>query len=310
MPPLISIVIINKNDRALEATLRACLSMRTSLRYEVVVVDASEGKLDYLADKFPAVRWIPFQPLRHKPVSIPEQRNVGVRAARGDIIVFIDANCLPQARWLRQLVQPILSRQEAIVAGATISQKKVTTHDEAYKQHEFSRYLDECPTINLAFTRELYEQLGGFDERFDYGSDVDFSWRVIAAGYKVRYQPTALISHDWGNRTQELRRSFMYGKARARLYLKHKKMTRLLTSDIVLVVYPLFILGLPCTLLWPWYPLLLLIPAVKNGRKKPLATLIDHLSYAVGALYEVGRTCLSRCRSVTIGSLERTTEEA
>lgn len=287
MKPLISIVIINKNDRALEATLRACLAMRTSLRYEVVVIDASEGKLDYVADKFPEVEWVAFPPLKHKTISIPEQRNLGVRTAHGEIIVFIDANCLPEPRWLRQLVSPILKQGESIVAGATVSQKKATTHDQVYKENQSKQYLSECPTINLAFSRELYDRIGGFDERFDYGSDVDFSWRVIDAGYKVRYQPSAVISHDWGNRTQELRRSFLYGKARARLYLKHRKIKRLLLSDYVLVIYPLYLLGLPLTLVWPWYPLLLIVPAIKNGRKKPLATISDHLAYAVGALDEV-----------------------
>ena len=51
------------------------------------------------------------------------------------------------------------------------------------------RYLNECPTINLAFRREAFDAVGGFDEAFAYGSDVDFSWRLIDAGYRIRSVP-------------------------------------------------------------------------------------------------------------------------
>jgi GT2 family glycosyltransferase len=287
MKRLISIVIINKNDRAIKKTLRACSSLPGNINYELIVVDSSEGKLDDIALGFPKVNWIPFTPRKDKPITIPEARNTGVRAAKGNIIVFIDANCVPQGNWLAELIEPILSQRESIVAGATTSEGKETTHDHAHLENKSKLYIDECPTINLAFTRKLYETIGGFDERFDYGSDVDFSWRVIDAGYKVRYQPVAKISHDWGDRRQELRRSFLYGKARTRLYTKHKKIKKLFTTDIVLVIYPVYIIGLPLTLVWPWYPVLLLIPAARNLRKKPITTIVDHLAYAVGALDEI-----------------------
>lgn len=288
MKHLISIVIINKNDRAITQTLEACRKLEGKNRYEVIVVDSSEGTLDDIAKVFPSVQWIAFVPNRDKPISIPEQRNVGVRAANGDIIVFIDANCVPQPNWLTELLQPILEEQESIiVAGNTISLNKETTHDYIYKANQSNLYLSECPTINLAFTRELYDEIGGFDERFDYGSDIDFSWRVIDAGFKIRYQASAVISHDWGSQRQEFRRSFLYGKARTRLYFKHKKVKKLLTNDITLLIYPLFILGLPLSIIWLWYPLLLLVPLIKNYNKKPLATVTDHLIYALGVLEEI-----------------------
>jgi GT2 family glycosyltransferase len=288
MKNLISIVIINKNDRALATTLEACSTLPDKLDYELIVVDSSEGKLDDIARQFPSVKWIPFTPRKDKPITIPEARNTGVRAAKGNIIVFIDANCLPQKNWLTKLTQPILKQHESIVAGATRSQNKSTTHDLPMKENRTKQYITECPTINLAFTRELCDAIGGFDECFDYGSDVDFSWRVIDAGVRVRYEPAAIISHDWGDRKQEMHRSFLYGKARTRLYRKHKKIGRLLTHDMILVIYPIYIVGLiPLTIIWPWYPLLLVIPALKNYNKKPLATLIDHFAYSFGALDEI-----------------------
>ena len=42
-----------------------------------------------------------------------------------------------------------------------------------------SKYLAQCATINLAFRREVFHAIDGFDEGFAYGSDLDFSWRAF-----------------------------------------------------------------------------------------------------------------------------------
>ena len=51
-------------------------------------------------------------------------------------------------------------------------------YDRGARQALQSRYLTECSTINLAFSREAFKVIGGFDEAFAYGSDVDFTWRL------------------------------------------------------------------------------------------------------------------------------------
>jgi GT2 family glycosyltransferase len=299
--PLISIVIINKNDPGIRDTLKACLAIHSTYSREIIVVDSSAGKLDYVAAEFPEVKWINFKPLATKRISIPEQRNVGVRAAEGEIIVFTDANCIPEEGWLNKLVAPITKENESIVAGATYSRGKKTNHDDAYIENEDNQYISECPTINLAFTRSLYDKVGGFDESFEYGSDVDFSWRVIDAGYKVRYEPKALITHDWGDAKQELKRSYLYGKGRAKLNLKHKKILNLLTTDITALVYPIYIIGLPLTIWWHPYPLLILIPIIKNINKRPVATIVDHIVYGLGVLYEVFISPIKRTLKPNLG---------
>ncbi len=283
----ISIVIINKNDRGISDTLTTLSAIKTSFSYEIVVVDGSGGKLDDIKKTFPTVKWIQYNNLKKNKITIPEQRNVGVLAASGDIIVFTDASCVPHKGWLEHLVEPIINENESIVAGATLSRGKPTLHDQSQEVNKNNQYIDECPTINLAFTRKLYDRVGGFDERFDYGSDIDFSWRVIDAGYRVRYQPKAIVSHDWGSIKHELKRSYYYGRARARLYLKHKRVRYLVRHETVRIIYLIFILGLPITFWWYWYPALILIPLTKNYNKKPLHTVIDHLVYAVAVLYEV-----------------------
>ena len=292
---MISVVIISKDEAELDETLGDVESEVRSLSEpgEIVVVDASSGRLDYIRQRHEAaVRWLDYRQPPGVRVSIPHQRNVGVRAARGNIIVFTDAACRPQDKWLTRLVAP-LREEENVVAGIAgdlcgkgryeFIAKDPENGDELRKD-----YLRESWTLNFAFHREVFDAIGGFDETFAYGSDIDFCWRLTDIGYRIRLAPDAVVRHDWGTPRRQRRRSYLYGKARVRLYRKHKARRRhMLRDDPVVVVYPLFLIGLPLTLVFPLYPLLLLIPAWRNRGRDPIHVLIDHLWYGAGALAEL-----------------------
>jgi GT2 family glycosyltransferase len=289
---MISVVIISKDEPAVDGTLTALRDQASGLPepYEILVVDASDGRLDHIRRAHePAVRWIQFERPAGAGVTIPHQRNAGVRAARGDIIVFTDSGCYPGRDWLARLTAP-LEADEYVTAGPTFA----TAEDfdpysgAAARQAPADGYLNECPTINLAFRREAFDAVGGFDEKFAYGSDIDFSWRLRDAGYRIRAVPDAVVHHDWGSWRRQLRRAYAYGKARARLYRKHRsRRRRMLRDDPMVVVYPAFLLGLPLTLVFPLYPALLLIPAWRNRSLGAVKVLADHLAYGAGVLAEL-----------------------
>ena len=91
---MISVVIISKDEPDLDGTLADVAAQLDQLTEpgEIVVVDASSGRLDEIRRRHEdTVRWIDFKPPAGVRVSIPHQRNVGVREAKGDIIVFTDA---------------------------------------------------------------------------------------------------------------------------------------------------------------------------------------------------------------------------
>lgn len=287
---MISIVIISKDEAGLDETLTAVAAQAGALgSAEIVVVDASQSRLDDIRRRHEdEVRWVQFEPPPGVLVSIPHQRNAGVQAAHGKIIVFTDAGCHPEPQWLERLVAP-LEHEEHITAGLTLaSPGSVALYDRSARESQQTRYLAQCSTINLAFRRQAFEAIGGFDEGFAYGSDIDFSWRLIDAGYRIRNVPDAVIRHDWGGWRRQLRRSYLYGQARMRLYRKHRpRLKRVLRDDPMVVVYPAFLLGLPLTAIFPLYPALLLIPAWRNRSDGVVRVLVDHLAYGAGALREL-----------------------
>lgn len=299
---MISIVIISKDEASLDDTVTDVVNQVESLEEpsEIIVVDASEGRLDQIRLRHETkIRWMQFALPPGVQVSIPHQRNTGVRTAHGEIIVFTDAGCRPEQEWLARLVAPLL-QGERVTAGLALGAPGSTgLYECAARQAMESRYLTECPTINFAFRREVFDVVGGFDEGFAYGSDVDFTWRLTDAGYRIRCVPDAVVRHDWGGWRRQMRRSYVYGKARMRLYRKHRaRRKHVLRNDPMVVVYPVFLLGLPLVsasfflglpliLFFPLYLSLLLVPAWRNRSNGSVRVLVDHLIYGVGVLAEL-----------------------
>jgi len=283
--PTVSVVVISKNEPALEATLRTLAASEFS-DHEVIVVDASSRRLDAIADANPHVVWVPFTPPPGVRVSIPHQRNRGVAAASGRVIAFTDAGCIVTPDWLATLVDPILAGIEEVTCGPALGSQ---LYDPDIGREP--RYVTEAPTINLAFTREAFDAVGGFDESFEYGSDVDFTWRLHDTGRRILSLPGARIHHDWGGRARQRRRSMQYGAARVRLYAKHRARIRGgVVRDPMTFAYPLYVLGLPLTLRFRWYPLLLVVPLLRARKHpKPLTVVADHLAFGVGGAREVVR---------------------
>jgi GT2 family glycosyltransferase len=285
-----SVVIVNKDERTLSDTLDALKPFVGKVLDEVLVVDASNGALDDIRISHEWARWIDYkQPLGVR-ISIAHQRNIGVRLAKGDIIVFTDSGCLPEDDWLEKLLTPILEEGEFVSCGPVrgigtsvySGQRSVTNPDR--------EYAPLAATINLAFRREAFEAVGGFDESFGSAEDLDFTWRLIDSGYRLRWVPDAVVQHDFGTGTRQIRRAFFYGKGWCRLHRKHPHRIFDVSPLSMQMIYVLFLLGLPLTLKWRFYPLALLWPLWRQRKEElPWLTVLSHLVSGAGVLYELVR---------------------
>lgn len=287
----VSLVIVNKNERLLAETLRAIEPFVDNLLHEVVVVDASNGALDDIRLTHKWTRWIDYTQPPGVQTTIAHQRNVGVRLAQGDIIVFTDSGCLPQDGWLERLLAPIFDEKEFVTCGPARSVGKSVYSNARRTSSIELDYVLMAPTINLAFRREAFDAVGGFDESFGAAEDLDFTWRLADVGYRLRWVDDAVVTHDWGNAQRQLRRAFFYGKGWCRLLRKHpRRIGDVARENSVPIVYALFLLGLPLTFRWRWYPLVLLWPIWRlRNEELPWLALLDHLFMGAGVLYELIR---------------------
>jgi len=284
MKPTLSIIIIVKNDRGIEDTLAGLEKQEKPAPTEIIVVDASDPSL--LADirkKYPEVHWHQFTQVVPGKTTIPEQRNVAIRLAEGEIIVSIDANCIPSEHWLVELTKPILDGRETMTAGSVRASDPKAYANVNREDDKNNGYVTSSGGGNFAFKKEICEKVGVFDESFLFGSDVDFTWRCHKAGNKILFVRHAFITHDWGTFGDEVSRSFRYGKARAVVLRKHPELFREFFGDnLYLLAYTVYFLGLPLTYYFWWYPFIILLAFIKNITNHPFKKVFLNMVYTVG----------------------------
>ncbi len=125
------------------------------------------------------------------------QRNLGWRAAVGELVAFTDDDCRPEPEWLARLLARAGEVPGAIVQGAT--RPDPFEHAVLAAPHVRTMRIDPvgpyAQTCNILYPRALLERLEGLDERAITGEDVDLSLRARSAGVGVSACPEAIVNH-------------------------------------------------------------------------------------------------------------------
>lgn len=208
----------------------AAVAVRSMLRAgcvdEIIVVDQGDQPLSLEA--FPVAP--PVQLLREQPRGLAAARNAGVRAARGEYVLFTDDDCEVDPGWVDGFHAAFaLDERIGMVFGTVAAAEYDRTKGfvPAYRVKALfvadrlsRKHLIEGMGACMAIRRSVWEALGGFDEalgsggRFKAGEDTDFAIRALAAGWHVAETPAAIVRHH-GFRTwqegQRLIEGYMYG---------------------------------------------------------------------------------------------------
>ena len=141
--------------------------------------------------------------------------NLGVASSTGDFVAFLNSDARPDARWLSAAVARINADRTVGAVASKVLDWEGRTIDfaaaamafdgQAYKLHvgaddgpEFDEPHDVlfASGAALVMPRWLFDQLGGFDERyFMFFEDVDLGWRTWLSGHRVVYEPASLVYH-------------------------------------------------------------------------------------------------------------------
>jgi glycosyltransferase involved in cell wall biosynthesis len=225
--PMVSVVVCSYNGAR---TLRDCMISLQDLHYpnyEVVFVDdGSKDTTQEIMKDFPRVRNIV-----QKNRGLSVARNVGIAAARGEVVAFTDSDCMVDRDWLYFLVHTLLSSDFAAVGGPNISppatdwiQATVGAAPGSPSHVLLTDTIAEhVPGCNMAYHKWALNEIGGFDPEYrKAGDDVDVCWRLMQRGYVIGFSPAAVV---WHYRRFEVRTYFSqqlgYGEAEAMLRYKH-----------------------------------------------------------------------------------------
>lgn len=260
-------VIIPVRNRPEE--IAACLQSLSRLDYpmekmEVIVVDdASNDNTPDVVSTFP-VHLIQLK--EHGQASFC--RNLAAQRAKGEILAFLDSDCVADPLWLKELIPAFSNPSNGAVGGTVdsyVNKKGLDRYERVKsslnmgswpKSSREDNHFFYLPSCNLFVRRAIFLQLGGFKEDMYVGEDVDFCWRLQDKGHHVEYRPVGMVYHKHRNTVRHFcSRRFDYGTSEPLLQKFHaKRIKQFLFSPPDFIFWGLVLLSIASG----WNPLLAL----------------------------------------------------
>jgi GT2 family glycosyltransferase/SAM-dependent methyltransferase len=229
---LTSSVVVCTRDRPDQ--LRRCLESIAASAVapdELIVVDnaPATGSTRAVVESFPAARYV-----AEERQGLATARNTGVERASGEVVVGEDDDTTVHRDWLWRLLEGFAEPSVMAVTGLVLPaeleteaqvafEKALGGFNHGYRRMRYGRVFFESTKAiatpvwkigagaNMAVRRDAFEHVGGFDERLGAGAtgcseDSEFWYRLLAAGFECRYQPTSIVHHYHRRDAESLQR--------------------------------------------------------------------------------------------------------
>ena len=205
----VSVVVVSQ-DRP--DALRLCLTGLLRLNYDCfeIIVVADAAGVAVADDVSREIKTVLFE-----KTNISLARNVGVNAAGGDVVAFIDDDAVPEPLWLHHLIAPFSQSEVKATGGFVLGRNGISFQWQARMTFEDGTSVPFAvsePSVhtgskgraiktegtNMAFRRETLAQMGGFDPRFAfYLDETDMNMRLAAQNAKTAIVPLAQVHHGF-----------------------------------------------------------------------------------------------------------------
>jgi lipopolysaccharide/colanic/teichoic acid biosynthesis glycosyltransferase/glycosyltransferase involved in cell wall biosynthesis len=260
----VSVIIPARNAaHSIQDCLQAVLAQE-HLAGELEVILVDDGSTD---DTAALAESLGVRVIRQANAGPAAARNAGAGAARGAIIAFTDADCVPAADWLARLLGAFSEPAVVGAKGAYWTRQRSLTarfvqqeYESKYARLAKQRYIDFVDTYSAAYRRAVFLENGGFDAAFPAPSveDQEFSFRLARKGYRMVFVPQARVFHqhdrNWGEYARR-KYGIGYWKAFMLRWLPEKFMSDSHTPPSLR--WQIALLGLAGiagvgALFWPW----------------------------------------------------------
>lgn len=258
--PLVSIVIPMLNE---VGAIGQCINSILALNYprelvEIVIVDGlsqdgSREKVQELAAMHTNIKMYDNSNKR-----TPRSLNIGIHKSRGDIVIILGAHTRIKTDFVRLNVEYMNKMQVKCVGGTQINTgdtfvqqaigvamgSRFGIPSAPYRFYKKARFVDTV--VYAAYSRELFDRIGYFDEKLHISEDAELNWRIRKAGYQIYYTPE-IVSYYYPrkNLVRLGKQFFNYGILRVNVIKKHPDAVKpihivppffVLTSLLLLIV--------------------------------------------------------------------------
>ncbi|MEL4897863.1 glycosyltransferase [Crocosphaera sp. Alani8] len=225
----VSVIIASYNSIK---TIFACLqSLEAQVNreiFEIIVIDSSDDGTEVVVqENFPNVNLYHFD----KQMYPGDARNYGVAYSKGEILAFVDADCLVEPIWVNQIMEAHRKVDHPVVGGAIANGNPDSYVGWGYYFSGFSQWMPQSesferpdiPTGCLSCKRWAFQKYGPFLEG-SLCEDTLFTWKLADAGYQALFIPTIQVFHiNIEDLSDLMKRKFSHGKTFAKLRISEKK---------------------------------------------------------------------------------------
>jgi glycosyltransferase involved in cell wall biosynthesis len=272
--PKISVVVPVYNSEPTIGKLLESLARQRHPSYEVIILD--DGSTDRTLELARSYGWVKAVALARGGPS--RARNIGISMATGEYVAFTDGDCVLPPNWLQELERGFIGDEIAGSGGDQISPDDETKMgreiQDIFKLIGFVTgyiktsdkfiFVDHNPSCNSIYRKPVLEEIGGFDPELWPGEDVDLDFRITRKGYKLTYNPQAVVAHYRPSDLAGFRRMmFRYGRCQGILtrrygFFRRMQLVPALLAALLMVfvallfINPLFAALVPAAMALIW----------------------------------------------------------
>ncbi|MGE0269220.1 MAG: glycosyltransferase family 2 protein [Candidatus Omnitrophota bacterium] len=230
--PSVSVVVPAFNCEKTIARCIECILAQSHPADEIILVD--DGSVDKTSEIIRTFKTVKY--LYQSNAGPASARNLGGKEARGEFIFFTDSDCLPDKNWIDRSVKHFQKPGVAVVSGSYgISNPKSRLarciHQEILFRHRhlMPTYPKSFGSFNFGIRREVFRQVGGFNESYRQasGEDNDLSYKILKQGLRIYFEPESTVDHFHPTRMYRyLKEQFRHGFWRVKMYKLHPLMAK------------------------------------------------------------------------------------
>ncbi|MBL7124586.1 MAG: glycosyltransferase family 2 protein [Dehalococcoidales bacterium] len=228
----VSIIIPMYNaGKTIIQTLRA-LKNQTRKDFEVIVVD--DGSTDTsarLVAEFSKQSNLTIRLVHQENSGPAKARNLGVKHSKGDIIIFLDSDCIPPPNWVQEMVSPLNKSVVGCNCGYKVKNRDSLiaryVDYEIAKRHEkmIGRNIDTIGTYSASFVKAAFVEAGAFNTEYTAANaeDFDLAFSITRMGYNLRFIGEVFVWHFHPDSLGKyLKQQFSRGYWRVKMYLRNR----------------------------------------------------------------------------------------
>lgn len=247
---VISIIIPVYNA---ERTIKKCIDSLLMIdypNYEIIIIDdgSTDKTKDILSEYKNRIKIIESQHIGPSAC-----RNMAVKRSKGNFLAFTDADCLADKNWLKELMGGFFGDKVVSVGGTQLSPQDETKFGKSVQAFfELTGFLGgyikskkdteiikvpHNPSCNVMYRKNVFSEIGAFDENLWPGEDVDLDYRLKKKNYVIMNNSKAIVYHYRPESLKELlKMMYRYGVTQGILTKKYGFFRRIQIIPILFIL--------------------------------------------------------------------------